>query len=152
MRSVGPNWIPPTCQWMKLTSRLYPCRQRRPETWCGQPEQAFPSDLPKGSVVELGRNPVFASPVEAAGFLRPVLRVMSRLQVWTRCELDLVWIQSECRQLQKRRGNRVECPLARGVDGEDIRHRLRVIRVQVDVLRAEDVLDRAEDIALAVAL
>jgi hypothetical protein len=37
--------------------------------------QTFPKDL----VVEFGRNAVFLGKVEAAGFLRPVLRVMSRL-------------------------------------------------------------------------
>src|SRR6266436_6119023 len=54
--------------------------------------QAFPKDL----VVEFGRNAVFLGKVEAAGFLRPVLRVMSRLYVGTGGELHLRWIQPKC--------------------------------------------------------
>ena len=59
-------------------------------SWSSRSLQTFPEDL----VVEFGRNAVFSREVEVAGLLRPVLRVMSRLQVGTGSELDLLWIQS----------------------------------------------------------
>ena len=52
----------------------------------------FPEDL----VVELGWNAVFAREVEAAGFLRPVLRVMSRLLVGTEGELPIKGLRRVC--------------------------------------------------------
>src|ERR1700675_1724339 len=113
-------------------------------SWSSRSLQTFPEDL----VVEFGWNAVFSREVEVAGFLRPVLRVMSRLQVGTGSELDLLWIQSQCCRLQKRRCDGMEGPRARRLDVEDICHRPRIISVQVDVLRAQDVLDRAEHIGL----
>jgi hypothetical protein len=68
--------------------------------------------LPKDLVVELGWNAVFTGEVEAAGFLRSVLRVMSRLQGGTGSKLHLRWIQSKCGRLEKRRCHGFEGPLA----------------------------------------
>src|SRR5258708_27902245 len=47
-------------------------------------------------VVERGWNAVFAREVEAAGFLRPVLRVMSRLLVGTEGELPIKGLRRVC--------------------------------------------------------
>ena len=58
------------------------------DSWRRLSLQTFPEDL----VVELGRNAVFAREVETAGFFRPVLRVMSGLQVGTASELDRIGV------------------------------------------------------------
>src|SRR5258707_7925336 len=84
-------------------------------SWSSLSLQTFPEDL----VVEVGWNAVFCREVEAAGFRRPVLRVMSRLQVATGGELDLLWVQSKCCRLQKRRCDGIEGPRARRRDVED---------------------------------
>jgi hypothetical protein len=51
------------------------------ENWFWSLEQAFLETFPKDLVVELGRDAVFSREVEAAGFLRPVLCVMSWFQI-----------------------------------------------------------------------
>ena len=61
------------------------------DSWSSRSLEAFPKDF----VIELGRNAVFSRKIEAAGFLRPVLRVMSGLQVGTGSELDLVRVQPQ---------------------------------------------------------
>src|SRR5258708_1666589 len=148
MLSVGPDGPTDLRVDVWPTSRLYPCRRHRlSRTGFWQLEQPFPEDL----VVEVGWNAVFSREVEAAGFLRPVSRVMSRLQVGTGGEFDLLWVQAQCCRLQKRRSDGIESPRARRLDVEDICHRPRIISVQVEVLRAQDVLDRAEQVGLTVA-
>src|ERR1700740_2644705 len=59
--------------------------------WSRRSLQTFPEDL----VVEFGWNAVFSREVEASGFRRPVLRVMSRLQLGTGGEHDLFRVQSQ---------------------------------------------------------
>src|SRR5882762_5166407 len=97
--------VPPICEW---TYGLFPVfilvvgidfQEPGFGSWSSLSLQAFPEDL----VVEIGRNAVFCREVEAAGFLRPVLRVMSWLQVGSGGELNLRWVQSQGSRLQKRR-------------------------------------------------
>ena len=109
-------------------------REARFGSGSGRALQAFPEDL----VVELGWNAVLSREVEVAGFRRPILHVVSWLQVRTGPVID-VGVRIEQRgQLQKRRCDRFEVLLAIGMCVEKIGHGPRVVRVQVEVLGAED--------------
>jgi len=126
---VGPEGPTDLCEWFVFG--LFPVvvgidcdfREAGFDGWSRCSFEPFPKDL----VVELGRNAVFSREIKIAGFLRPVLRVMSGFQVGTSSELDLGWIQPECGQLQKRGCDGVEGPRSGRLDVEEICHRSRVI-------------------------
>src|SRR6266403_4466641 len=102
MQSVGPM-VPPIASGRGLfpVFILVGIDSREPGfgSWSSRSLQTLPEDL----VVEFGWNAVFCREVEAAGFLRPVLRIMSWLQDGTGSKLLLRWIQSQCGRLEKRR-------------------------------------------------
>src|ERR1700738_5017628 len=91
-------------------------------SWSSRSLQTFPKNL----VVELGWNAVFSREVKAAGFLRPVLRIVRRLQLGTGSKHHLRWIRKKCGRLEKRRCHGFEGPLAGGLGIERIRHGPRV--------------------------
>ena len=109
--------------------------------------QAFPHDL----VHQVHRHTVLAREIETTRHVGPVGCIVARQDIRAFRILDAGVEHRERRRLQDRRGDGGVAPLAGQADVEDIRHRPLVSGVQVDVRRAEDVLDRAQHAHLVVA-